>query len=240
MFVLRNPTDNENDRYISYQPKYNASLTVNKHYNDSFEELSLDIHEMYFKPDIVAIINKFDDIYNIANEFLESDLSFYKQYEEFMTEYLMCSIEDRMGVFFDHAPMLINHIDMLFDKSHIEDQLMVKQDSSYKLNITLDLLIYSSYFSVDGFLFIVIWWFEHGCTSTKVIHNMLSRISGKVLNKFFQYSNFYCRQQTRTTSKIMGLTDKIYLESLSVYSLVYITTLPSIQTKNHSIFDFCS
>ena len=80
MFVLRNPTDNENDRYISYQPKYNASLIVNKHYNDSFEELSLDIHEMYFKPDIVAIINKFGDIYNIANEFLESDLSFYKQY----------------------------------------------------------------------------------------------------------------------------------------------------------------
>jgi hypothetical protein len=246
VFVLRNPTDNENDRYISYQPKYNASLIVNKHYNDSFEELSLDIHEMYFKPDIVAIINKFGDIYNIVNEFLESDLSFYKQYEEFMTEYLMCSIEDRMGVFFDHAPTLINHIDMLFDKSQIEDQIMVKQDSSYKLNINLDDAKYILLTSVRSRFFIhcYLGGLAVDVHQQKVIHNMLSQelIEKGILNKFFNIvtSIVMATNPETTSKKLWGFLtrSKGYTyesQVIDLVSSVYYKALPSIQPQENPI-----
>lgn len=245
MYVLKTLND-DNQKYISYIPKFHRDYKMERYYDADGVEINLDIDDIYIKPDVVAIIAKFHDIYPLVNEFLEYDIQFYKDYEKFLLCYMNANIIDRMGVWFEHAPSLITQIDEIIEALHITDALNIKEDSSYKLNITLDEAKYIMITSIRSRFFIPC--FLGGTAvdeyQQKVIHNILSKemIEKGILNKLYNIvtSMIMASNVKFNGKKIWSFLSRAkgYTQDNHIYELIasiYYKAIPSLKPQENPI-----
>lgn len=248
MFVLKtlNLDDVETKQYISFIPQYKKNYEIKKYFNENHEVIFLDINEIYIKPDVIAIINKFEDIFNLVNDMLQQDSVLYKEYENFLFEYVQTDPEDRLGVFFEYGPILLTHIDDLFYKLDLSKDLIVKQNSAYKLNISLEETVFILLTSIRMRFFIpcLIGNLAVDEYQQKVIYNMISQemIEKGILQKLFNIimSMIMATNPETTSKKLWGFLSrgKGYTYDnhiLELITSVYQKALPSIKPTENPI-----
>jgi len=246
LYVLKTLNNNDNQQYISYIPKFHRDYKMKKYYDATGEELNIDIDDIYIKPDVVAIIAKFDDVYSYVNEIFEYDQQFYKDYEKFLLKYLNADINDRMGVWIELAPSLITRIDEIYEEMEIAKTLNVNENSSFKLNITLDEAKYIMLTSIRCRFFIPC--FLGGTAvnehQQKVIHSIMNYelIERKILNKIF---NIVSSMVVSSTTKFNGKKIWSFLSRAKGYtqenhifeliSSIYYKAIPSLKPSENPI-----
>lgn len=247
MFVLKTLTCGESeDKYISFIPKYKKFTQIKRYFDENQEEISLPINEVYFKPDVVAILSKFEDIFNLANEMLETDETLYKEYETFLFTYVDALPEDRLGVFFEYGPNLLTKIDKLFYTMKISKDMQVKQNSSYKLNISYDEAVFIMLTSVRTRFFLpcLIGNLTVDEYQQKLIYNILSQemIEKGILQKIFNIitSIIMATNPETMSKKLWGFLSrgKGYTYDNHVLELitsVYQKAIPSIKPTENPI-----
>lgn len=88
-----------------------------------------------FSTELAALVNKFNDIFNVVNTMLEYNKDLLNEYESFLKEYI--DSLNKYQVFLKHSGKLFYLIDMLYDELNLGKNINVKEDSSYNLNINL-------------------------------------------------------------------------------------------------------
>lgn len=203
-------------------------------------------NDIYIKPDVVAIISKFDDIYSYVNEFLEYDIQFYKEYEKFLLKYLSVKENDRMGVWVELAPTLINRIDEIYEELEISKTLNVHEDSSFKVNITLNEAECIMLTSIRCRFFIPCFMGNTAVNEyqQKVIHSIINYelIEKKILNKIF---NIVLSMIIASTNKYNGKKIWSFLSRakghtqdnhiFQLISSIYYKAMPSLKPSENPI-----
>jgi hypothetical protein len=124
MFTYKDENKSSNNIPVNKTIKYN-NRTFGVASNETF-----DIN-------VAAITNKFNDVFNIVNEFLE-DNELRVMYDSLIMEYKnQTTPEDKYLILWEKMQYIIPKIDELFEEYEIARYLNIKENDEYKLNITL-------------------------------------------------------------------------------------------------------
>ena len=88
-----------------------------------------------FSTELAALVNKFNDIFNIVNTMLNTNKELLTTYEQFLKEYLDSDI--KYQVFLKYSNKLFYLIDETYANMKLGTNMNVKEDSTYVLNINL-------------------------------------------------------------------------------------------------------
>ena len=88
-----------------------------------------------FSTELAALVNKFNDIFNIVNTMLTSNKDLLTTYEQFLKEYL--DSDNKYQVFLKYSNKLFYLIDETYANMKLGTNMNVKEDSTYVLNINL-------------------------------------------------------------------------------------------------------
>jgi len=228
--------EENNKPYIVYIPHYmRYDFKTN-------EEI---ISSLVIYPTMHSICEKFADIFGVVNDMFEFDSELHKLYEYFILEYYAAEKEDRLAVFFEHAPILIDKIDEVFEEMQLGVNINVKE-ANYKLNITkteamkLYMLSIRLRFFIPTFLSQV----AVGPMETKTIHNILgqevneSGIFRKILN--ILRSSVLTTNPDREGKKlwdILAATKGITPDNqiLEMFNMMYYNALISMRPEDNPI-----
>jgi len=245
VYVLCKENDT-NQEFISYVPKFHTNYKIKQHYDIDGNPIEWNEDVIYIKPDVLAVTNKFNDIYDLVNNILNNNEAFYKAYEKFLLTYLNADIEHRMGVWFDHAPKLINYIDEIYVNMEIGKGMFVTENASYKLNINAkeaDIIMKTS---VRSRFFIPCYLGGNAVSEhqQKVIHTILNEemIEDKILTKLFNIvssmviasgTKYQGRKIWEFLSRSKGYTQENHV--MELLSSIYYKALPSLKPQDNPI-----
>lgn len=88
-----------------------------------------------FSTELAALVNKFNDIFDTVNDMLSANKDLLIAYEQFLTEYLNSS--SKYQVFLKYSNKLFYLIDKTYSDLKLGNNIVVKEDNTYKLNINL-------------------------------------------------------------------------------------------------------
>ena len=88
-----------------------------------------------FSTELAALVNKFNDIFDVVNTMLSSNKDLLEAYEQFLKEYL--DSQSKYQVFLKYSNKLFYLIDESYSKLNLGTNLNVKEDKTYDLNINL-------------------------------------------------------------------------------------------------------
>lgn len=91
-----------------------------------------------FEINLTAVINKYDDIFNIVNDMLTYNHQFKLEYEKFLLDYVNVPPTKRLVTFLFYFYKLSKQIDSIFDEMELGKNLVVKVDSKFCMNINYE------------------------------------------------------------------------------------------------------
>lgn len=246
MYVLCKESET-NQEYISYIPKFHTNnYKIKQHYDADGNPITWDENEIYIKPDVLAITNKFDDVYGLVNNILENNEDFYKIYEKFLLSYLNADIQNRMGVWFEYAPILINYLDKIYVEMQLGKDMNVTENTAYKLNINAVEADYIMKTSVKSRFFIPCFLSGNAVNEyqQKVIQTTLNEelIENNVLHKLFSIVSFMVissntkyqgKKIWEFLSRAKGYTQENFV--MELMSSIYYKAIPSLKPKENPI-----
>lgn len=202
--------------------------------------------QLSFTPTMASIGNKFDDIYGYVNRAFECNPEFYKLYSEFMEKYFE-NEQTRFDVFLMYYPGLLNHINQIYELFKLEDQLNVKEDDRFDLNINLyeAKIIMRISFRCRFFLFCYLSESQELVPGQKKIFNSMiykEFISTKIVTKLYSIieSIIMCTNPEKSGKKIWELFSYSQGYSydshpLKLLNSIFYKAIPSLQPDKNPI-----